>query len=166
MFSRGGSMFIPVEKTNEKEKNYALLLETLPFYLNDTDPWYTTLSNTSAMLNYFMDDINWIGFYKAEGEKLYLAPFAGLPACTEIMIGRGVCGVSAEKLETLIVEDVHAFEGHIACDSRSQSEIVVPIVKEGTLFGVLDIDAPIKGRFDAVDRKYLEDVVRVIVDKL
>ena len=159
-------MFIPIEKTNDKFKNYELLLETLPFYLNEGDPWYTTLSNASAMLNYFMDDINWVGFYKLEGEKLYLAPFNGLPACTEIMLGRGVCGVSASKEETIIVKDVHAFEGHIACDSNSQSEIVVPLVKGEQLFGVLDIDSPVKNRFDDTDQQYLEAVVRVIVDKL
>jgi len=159
-------MFIPVEKATTKEAQYKQLLEILPFYLNDTDPWYTTLSNASAMLDYFMDDINWVGFYKLENDKLYLAPFAGLPACTEIMIGRGVCGVSAKNKETILVQDVHAFEGHIACDSRSESEIVVPIVIDNNLFGLPDIDAPLKNRFDETDKHYLEAVVRVIVDKL
>ncbi|MDR4969391.1 MAG: GAF domain-containing protein, partial [Acholeplasmataceae bacterium] len=126
----------------------------------------TMLSNVSALLNVFMDEINWVGFYLKDDEKLYLGPFQGLPACTEIKIGQGVCGTSAAKKETLIVDDVHAFPGHIACDGASQSEIVVPIVIDNEVYGVIDVDSPVKNRFNALDKRLLEKVATYIVDFL
>ncbi|MFP4077680.1 MAG: GAF domain-containing protein [Candidatus Izemoplasmataceae bacterium] len=159
-------MFIPVEKSADKETNYQKLLETLPYYLNADEPWYTTLSNAAGIIDYFLDDVNWVGFYIREESQLFLGPFQGLPACTKIFFGRGVCGTAAEKGETVVVRDVDAFEGHIACDSNSKSEIVVPLFKSGVLFGVLDIDSPEEARFDATDRLALEKVARVIVDNL
>ncbi|MGM0436141.1 MAG: GAF domain-containing protein [Bacillota bacterium] len=159
-------MFIPVEKSEDKLENYKRLIDTLPYYLNDTDPWYTTLSNAASILNYFLDDVNWVGFYLNESDALYLGPFQGLAACTKIMMGNGVCGTAAKNEETLVVEDVNQFEGHITCDSNSQSEIVVPFKKEGLLFGVLDIDSPKKMRFDEADKENLEKVMDIVVDKL
>ncbi|MFW6284937.1 MAG: GAF domain-containing protein [Bacillota bacterium] len=159
-------MFIPVEKSADKKTNYQKLLDTLPYYLNQDEPWYTTLSNAVAIIDYFLDEVNWVGFYMREESQLFLGPFQGLPACTKIFFGRGVCGTAAEKGETVVVKDVDMFEDHIACDSNSKSEIVVPLFKAGVLFGVLDIDSPKKARFDTEDRESLEKVARVIVDNL
>ncbi len=159
-------MFIPVEKSDNPQTNYERLLETLPFYINDSDPWYTTLANASSVLDYFLDDINWVGFYVMHGEDLFLGPFQGKAACTKILMGSGVCGHAAIKKETVRIDDVEQFDGHITCDADSKSELVIPLVKKGKLIGVLDIDAPIKGRFKKVDQDYLEKVVQVIVDNL
>ncbi len=159
-------MFVPVEKADNKEDNYRLLLEYLPYYINRTDPWYTTLANAAAVLRYFIDEVNWIGFYIRQDQMLYLGPFQGLAACTQIQIGHGVCGQAAQQKSTLRVDDVHAFDGHITCDAASESEIVLPIMKDETLFGVLDIDAPVKNRFEAVDQVFLEKVVALLVDFL
>lgn len=157
-------MFVPIEKSNDKAKNYEILLENLTHFLYEGDTFVTTLSNLSAYLNYFLDEINWVGFYLFDGEKLTLGPFQGLPACTEIKLGNGVCGSSAQERKTYVVKDVHLFPGHIACDSNSNSEIVVPIVKNNTLVGVLDIDSPIKSRFNDTDQRYLEKVIEKLVD--
>jgi L-methionine (R)-S-oxide reductase len=159
-------MFVAIEKSKNKAKNYKTLLENLEFYIVKQDRRVTTLSNLSAYLNYFLDDINWVGFYLFDGEKLYLGPFQGLPACTQIKIGAGVCGTSAKEKKTIIVKDVHDFPGHIACDGNSNSEIVIPIVKNNELIGVLDIDSPIKNRFDNTDKEYLEQVIDKLVDIL
>lgn len=159
-------MFIPVEKSADKETNYRKLLETIPYYLNKDEPWYTTLSNAAAIIEYFLDDVNWTGFYIREESQLFLGPFQGLPACTKIFFGRGVVGTAAKNGESLVVRDVEQFEGHIACDSNSKSEIVVPLFKDGALFGVLDIDSPRESRFDETDREFLEKTARVIVDNL
>lgn len=120
------------------------------------------LANTSSLIFGYFDRINWAGFYLMEDGKLVLGPFQGKPACIEIAVGRGVCGTVAMRDETVIVEDVHCFEGHIACDSDSESEIVIPIHKNGKLFGVLDIDSPVKHRFTDVEKKELEETVRVL----
>ena len=157
-------MFIPVKKSKDKTENYEIMLENLTHFLYEGDTSITTYSNVSAFLNYFLDDINWVGFYLYDGVKLYLGPFQGLPACTEIRLGSGVCGESAKERKTLIVKDVNAFEGHIACDSNSESEIVIPIIKNELLIGVLDIDSPMKNRFDEIDQVYLEKVIDKLVD--
>jgi len=162
----GDIMFIPVKKSKNKTENYEIMLDSLKHFLYEGDTSITTLSNLSAFLNYFLDDINWVGFYLFDDEKLYLGPFQGLPACTEIRLGNGVCGNSAKDRKTYVVNDVHSFPGHIACDSNSESEIVVPIVKNDVLIGVLDIDSPIKNRFDEIDKLYLEKVINKLVDIL
>ncbi|MGQ0514707.1 GAF domain-containing protein, partial [Bacillus sp. D-CC] len=120
-------------------------------------------SNASALLNQFLDRVNWVGFYVTEGNQLVLGPFQGMPACVRIPFGRGVCGVAAETKTTQLVADVHQFPGHIACDSASNSEIVVPIIKDGNVIGVLDIDSPEKNRFDEVDQRYLEKFVETLL---
>ncbi len=127
--------------------------------------WFTNLANASALLMSHLPEINWAGFYlHCEGE-LVLGPFQGRPACLRIALGKGVCGTAAAKRETLLVPDVEAFPGHIACDTRSRSEIVVPMFSGGRLVGVLDIDSPKLARFDTADRAGLEELVRVWIEK-
>jgi GAF domain-containing protein len=157
-------MFVPIEKGKTKIENYDILLQNLDYFLSKEDKVVTTYSNLSAYLNYFLDDINWVGFYLLQNDKLILGPFQGLPACTQIKVGSGVCGNAALSMVTYVVNDVDLFPGHIGCDSNSASEIVVPIIKENRLFGVLDIDSPQKNRFDDVDKKYLEKVISKLVD--
>ncbi|MCM3250604.1 GAF domain-containing protein [Priestia aryabhattai] len=124
------------------------------------------LANASALLNQFLNEVNWVGFYLMEDGELVLGPFQGLPACVRIPLGKGVCGTAAQNQKTERIEDVHAFPGHIACDAASQSEIVVPIVRDGQLLGVLDIDSPIKNRFDEIDQQYLEEFVKELTSFL
>lgn len=157
-------MFTAIPKGTNKKETYEILLSHLDHYIVRDDALITTLSNLSAYLNYFLDDINWVGFYLFDGEQLFLGPFQGLPACTRIAIGEGVCGNAAKDRMTYVVKDVDAFPGHIACDSASKSEIVVPIIVKDKLWGVLDIDAPTLARFDQVDRLNLEKVVGKLVD--
>ena len=120
------------------------------------------LANVSALINERFDRLNWAGFYVMKEGKLVLSSFQGKVACVEIKIGRGVCGTAVEKDETLVVDDVHKFPTHIACDSASNSEIVIPIHLGGEIFGVLDIDSPEFSRFSGEDRKELEDAVKVL----
>lgn len=124
------------------------------------------LANASALLYDVLDDLNWVGFYWMENGKLVLGPFQGKPACIEIAVGRGVCGTAVQENRTQLVEDVHRFPGHIACDSASNSEIVVPIRKDGVIAGVLDIDSPSLGRFTEEDRVGLEAFVRILERQL
>lgn len=147
---------------SDLEAFYDLCKAQLQSLLDDEANIITSLSNMSALIHYMMDHINWVGFYLAEGDELVLGPFQGLPACTRIKIGNGVCGTSAKLLETVNVPDVDAFPGHIACDSASKSEIVIPIRNKGTLYGVLDIDSPIPNRFSAVDQLHLEQLVHIL----
>jgi L-methionine (R)-S-oxide reductase len=149
--------------SSSREKNYDLLIKQLKALVEDEKNAIANFSNASALLNQFLDRVNWVGFYLMEDGELVLGPFQGLPACVRIPLGKGVCGTAASKQETLRVEDVHAFPGHIACDAASQSEIVVPIVKDGTVIGVLDIDSPEKNRFDELDQRKLEEFVEVLV---
>ena len=120
------------------------------------------LSNLSALLWQELEDINWMGFYKMEDEKLVLYPFQGKPACIEIPIGKGVCGTAVAEGKTQLVYNVHDFPGHIACDSASNAEVVVPLWKEGKIWGVLDIDSPTIGRFTEKDKLGLEKVAKAI----
>ena len=124
------------------------------------------LSNVSAAIWQEMDRINWAGFYLMEGGKLVLGPFQGKPACIEIAVGKGVCGTAVAERKTQLVENVHQFPGHIACDCASNSEIVVPIYKNGEVFGVLDIDSPYYARFTAEDQAGMEELVRVLEKNL
>ncbi len=120
------------------------------------------LANASALLYQTLDNLNWAGFYLMENGQLVLGPFQGKTACIEIPVGRGVCGTSVERGETILVKNVHEFPGHIACDSASNSEIVVPIRKNGEIIGVLDIDSPLLGRFTEDDQAGLEKFVRIL----
>ena len=131
--------------------------------LTDGIPYETAnLANASALRWQHLPDINWAGFYKMENGILVLGPFQGKPACIEIPVGRGVCGAAVAEDKTQLVYDVHQFPGHIACDCASNSEIVVPIHVDGKIWGVLDIDSPLVGRFTEADQEGLEAVVRVL----
>lgn len=145
-------------------KFYAQLKAELEAYLSDERDWLVNLANASALLYQRLPEINWAGFYLWRGEGLVLGPFQGKPACTRITLGRGVCGATAKARTTTVVPDVHAYPGHIACDSASASEIVVPLLLEGErLLGVLDLDSPRLARFDAEDAAGLEAFVQRLI---
>ncbi len=151
----------------KREEQYQLVEKQLRALLEGEHNTIANLSNASALLNQFLEKTNWVGFYLVEGNELVLGPFQGLPACVRIPFGKGLCGTAALNKETVRVEDVHQFPGHIACDAASQSEIVIPLLKEdGTLIGVLDIDSPEKNRFDELDQTYLELFVSTLVKYL
>lgn len=153
--------------TGTREENYGLVKKQLQALLHDEKNQVANLSNASALLNQFLDRVNWVGFYLLDtNNELVLGPFQGLPACIRIPLGKGVCGTAALKKETLLVEDVNQFPGHIACDAASQSEIVVPLLKGEQLIGVLDIDSPELNRFDRLDQQKLEEFVEVLVTYL
>ncbi|KAB2457785.1 GAF domain-containing protein [Bacillus sp. CH126_4D] len=156
-------MFTKESYAGSREEQYGTVIKQLDALLTGEPNVVANLSNASALLNQFLDRVNWVGFYVTEGNQLVLGPFQGMPACVRIPFGRGVCGVAAETKTTQVVADVHQFPGHIACDSASNSEIVVPIVKEGTVIGVLDIDSPEKNRFDEVDQRFLEKFVETLL---
>lgn len=150
-------MFNGVNYSESIEKNYELVIKQLKALLDGEDDLIANLSNASALLNQFLSDINWVGFYLTKDKnQLVLGPFQGLPACVRIPFGRGVCGTAAANNETLRIADVHQFPGHIACDAASNSEIVIPLVKNDEVIGVLDIDSPLKERFNETDEKYLK----------
>lgn len=153
-----------IDKINfeTKEQLYKFMNIKLTGLIGSEEDWLANLSNASALLWLLLDDINWSGFYLHRNGKLILGPFQGKPACVNIDIGKGVCGTAASTRTTQVVKNVHDFPGHIACDSASNSEIVVPIVHNGELMGVLDIDAPIHNRFDDVDRQGLEKFVEIL----
>ncbi len=142
--------------------DYKLLCSQLKSLSEGVENNITILSNAAALLWYSLEGINWAGFYLFENGELVLGPFQGKPACVKIPLGKGVCGTAAEENKTLRVDDVHSFKGHIACDSASNSEIVIPVNKNGALFGVLDIDSPHFARFGGEDEKGLEDFVKTL----
>ncbi len=145
---------------------YHEILLSLDSLLQNAPTPLAKLSNAAALLNVYLDNINWVGFYLAEGERLTLGPFQGLPACDTILLTQGVCGKAATTQSIQRVDDVHQFPGHIACDAKSQSEIVLPIMQQDQLYAVLDIDAPVKGRFDQKDELYLSQVVKILEKNL
>lgn len=149
-----------------KQDAYRRLIDALPTLFSPKTPWLTFLSNLSGELKQRFEAISWVGFYLFDGEKLIVGPYQGLPACEEIALGRGVCGTAAAKGVTLVVPDVHQFPGHIACDSGSRSEIVVPMVQRGRLLGVLDLDSQRLAAFDEIDRTELETIVEFIVNTI
>lgn len=155
-------MFQQVTYSKERTDSYELLIQQLKALSEGEKDTVAILANASALLNQFYDQINWVGFYLWKDDELVLGPFQGLPACIRIPYGRGVCGTAVKEEKTQLVPDVHAFPGHIACDAASQSEIVVPIFFEDQPFGVLDIDSPVKNRFDETDQKYLEKFVETL----
>ena len=146
--------------------DYSEINAMLASIIEDVPYTMTNLANASALLNEKLDGINWVGFYTIKDGRLVLGPFQGKVACTIIPMGKGVCGTAAEKDSTQVVPDVHKFAGHIACDSASNSEIVIPMHRGGTVFGVLDIDSPLFNRFDENDRKGLEEFVRILEKSL
>ena len=154
-----------IDRALPKPALYRDLAKSLESLLDgETDP-LAKLANTSAILAGALERINWC-FYVLRSGELILGPFQGKPACVRIALGHGVCGTAAARRETLVVPDVNAFPGHIACDAASRSEIVVPILHDGQLRGVLDVDSPEKARFDAEDRAGLEEFVRVLTPRI
>ncbi len=147
----------------DKPAGYRQLAAALAALLSaERDP-IANLANTAALLFEALPGVNWAGFYLLRGAELVLGPFQGKPACVRIALGRGVCGTAAEQRRTQVVPDVHAFPGHIACDGASRSEVVVPLLADGRLLGVLDIDSPEPGRFDALDAEGLERIAEVLL---
>lgn len=146
--------------------NKKVVLAQLAGLVKDEPNWIANLSNASALLNETLDEINWVGFYLWEeaSEQLVLGPFQGKVACIRIDSGKGVCGTSFESEETIIVPDVNEFPGHIVCDAASQSEIVIPLIKDGKAIGVLDVDAPIKNRFGDDEKELLEAFVEILLN--
>jgi L-methionine (R)-S-oxide reductase len=155
-------MFSVANYSGTLEEQYQTVAKQLKALIEDEPNRIANLANASALLAQFLKNINWVGFYLYDGKELVLGPFQGLPACIRIPLGKGVCGTAAENGQTILVEDVNAFPGHIACDAASQSEIVVPIKKEGALIGVLDIDSPTTHRFSEEDQKGLEKFIEVL----
>lgn len=140
--------------------DYDLLAEQAEAFCEDTPDEVAAMANLSSLIYYTLDRLNWAGFYRVKGEELILGPFQGKVACIRIAKGRGVCGTAWKEDRVLVVPDVHAFPGHIACDGDSQSEIVVPIHRGGEVIGVLDIDSPVLNRFDDADREGLTALVQ------
>lgn len=147
----------------DKTALYAQLQKELAALLEGERDLIANTANCAALLYHALPDLNWAGFYFLKGSDLVLGPFQGQPACVRIGQGRGVCGAAALAQQTVVVPNVHEFPGHIACDSASNSEIVVPLIKDGHLIGVLDLDSPLLARFDAVDRAGLEQIAHVLV---
>jgi len=156
-------MFTHISYEGSSLQKYNTLCNQLEALLEGENDLVANLSNASALLNQFLEQINWVGFYLMKNGELVLGPFQGLPACVRIPMGRGVCGTAAYKKETILVDDVHEFPGHIACDARSNSEIVIPLIKNDEVIGVLDIDSPIKKRFSKEDQKGLEQFVESLL---
>lgn len=159
-------MFENIAYSGTREEQYKTALSQLKSLIADEPDRVANLANASALLKKCLNDTNWAGFYLYDGKELVLGPFQGLPACIRIPLGKGVCGTSASERRTLRIADVHEFPGHIACDAASNSEIVVPLVKGDTLIGVLDIDSPLKERFDAEDQAFLEEFAEILVGAL
>ncbi|MEV2915772.1 GAF domain-containing protein [Paenibacillus larvae] len=158
-------MFEHIPYSGTKEEQYNQVIHQLGALIQDEPNRIANLANASALLRQFLDDINWVGFYLTDTERgeLVLGPFQGLVACVRIPFGKGVCGTAARDRKTLRVADVHAFPGHIGCDAASRSEIVVPMIEDGNVIGVLDIDSPLQDRFDETDEQMLQEFVRVLL---
>ncbi len=156
-------MFTKIRYEGPIAEQYHSLTKQLDALLTGETDYIANLSNASALLNQFLTNINWVGFYILQGEELVLGPFQGLPACVRIPTGRGVCGTAVAQKETIVVKDVHEFPGHIACDAASQSEIVIPLIKNGEVIGVLDIDSPVVNRFSQDDQDGLELFVNTLL---
>lgn len=146
-----------------KKEVYQHLAEQARALLNGERDFIANAANFSALLYQALPDVNWVGFYLHKNGELVLGPFQGQPACVRIAIGKGVCGTAAQQRQTILVENVHEFPGHIACDTASNSEIVVPLVKDEKLIGVLDLDSPLPARFDDDDAAGLNQLVEIFL---
>jgi L-methionine (R)-S-oxide reductase len=154
----------PAKQHGSKSALYAELLEQANALFEGEHDFIANAANLSALLFHSLPDLNWAGFYFLKEEGLVLGPFQGKPACVRIAMGRGVCGTAARERHTILVPDVNAFPGHIACDAASASEVVVPLVKGNKLIGVLDLDSPRMGRFQEIDARGLEEVARIFLE--
>ena len=156
----------PLIEGTTKRELYANLLLQLRSLVAEEHDLIANAANLSSLLYHSVPDLNWAGFYFHKNEELVLGPFQGQPACVRIAIGKGVCGTAAQQRQTIIVDNVHDFPGHIACDSASNSEIVVPIIKDKQLVGVLDLDSPSMGRFDEEDARGLNELVDAFTESI
>lgn len=146
-------MFSRIEYKGTLKEQYELLAKQLDALIDGEEDFIANLSNASSLLNQFLTDVNWVGFYIVKNNELVLGPFQGLPACVRIPFGKGVCGTAVSENKTMVINNVHEFPGHIACDANSNSEIVIPIRKDGQIIGVLDIDSPKFNRFNETDEQ-------------
>ncbi len=152
------------QRENSKAELYASLAAQVRSLFADERDFIANAANLSSLLYHSLPDLNWAGLYIYKRDELVLGPFQGKPACVRIALGKGVCGTAAEHQQTILVDNVHDFPGHIACDTASNSEIVVPIIKEEKLIGVLDLDSPSVGRFDDEDAQGLNKLVGILVE--
>jgi len=159
-------MFTSSLLSGTKPEQYAQLAEQARALLHGERDRTANAAQLSALLYHALPDLNWAGFYFFDGTELVVGPFQGLPACVRIPLDKGVCGAAATTRTTQRIDDVHAFPGHIACDSASNSELVVPLVKDGALVGVLDLDSPVHARFDVVDQEGLEAIAHLFLEAL
>lgn len=150
--------------STSKRDLYASLAQQLAALLQGEPDAIANAANMSALIYHLLPDLNWSGFYFMRGPELVLGPFQGKVACVRIAVGRGVCGTAVERRASVVVPDVDAFPGHIACDGASRSELVVPLIKNGQVFGVLDLDSPYPNRFDEEDREGCERLVQIYLD--
>jgi L-methionine (R)-S-oxide reductase len=143
---------------------YGILKKQLATICDTERNFITNASNFTALLFNNLSDINWVGFYFMNNGALKLGPFQGKPACIDISLGKGVCGTSAQREEAIIVDDVHEFPGHIACDEKSRSELVIPLHFNNIIIGVLDIDSPVKSRFSEADKNGIEELLDILIE--
>ncbi|MFN4136681.1 MAG: GAF domain-containing protein [Novosphingobium sp.] len=153
--------FAPVEGQTKAQLHADLVEAARALIAGETDG-VANMANLAALIWQFLPDLNWAGFYRAVGDELVLGPFIGKPACIRIPFGRGVCGAAADSGKTQLVPDVHAFPGHIACDSASRSELVVPVIRDGRVIAVVDLDSPLPARFDEDDAQGIEALAHAI----
>lgn len=159
-------MFATSTLSGSKPEQYAQLVEQARAMMHGEPDRIANAANLSALVFNGLPDLNWAGFYFYDGTELVVGPFQGLPACVRIALGRGVCGTAASTRQTQLVDDVHAFPGHIACDAASRSEVVVPLYLGDELVGVLDIDSPVPRRFDADDQRGFEALAQVYLEAI
>jgi GAF domain-containing protein len=157
---------ISINKILDDDERYKLLIPQLKSLLAKEDNLISNLSNFTAVIKDTFEKVSWVGFYLFDGQKLYLGPFQGKVACTNIEIGKGVCGSSAARRETIIVPDITEFLDHISCDSKSKSEIVVPLIKNDRLLGVLDLDSYNYDSFSKIDEEYLEEMCKFLGEEI
>lgn len=149
-----------------RKEYYSDFLKQLKSLLEDEKDWLANLANTASLIYNLIPKLNWVGFYLMDSEEeMVLGPFQGQPACVRIKVGSGVCGTAVSERKTQLVENVHEFNGHIACDPASKSELVIPLEIEGTIVGVLDLDSPAEARFNKEDKDYLEKAVKILIEE-
>jgi L-methionine (R)-S-oxide reductase len=159
----GSGSCSPALRTGDLYSELSVQLDSL---LSGEPDFIANLANTAAVIYHTLPSVNWAGFYLVRGSELVLGPFQGKPACARIPFGRGVCGTAAVRRKSIVVPDVHAFPGHIACDAASRSELVVPLIRDQSLIGVLDLDSPLPARFDAGDQAGCEALIKVLLSHL
>ncbi|MFI7001389.1 GAF domain-containing protein [Nocardia sp. NPDC050175] len=158
--------FTVADLTGDRTEQYQQLAAQAQALVADEPDRVANAANVASLVFHALPDLNWVGFYFYDGNELVVGPFQGKPACVRIAIGKGVCGTAAQTRETQLVPDVHAFPGHIACDAETRSEVVIPLVHNGALIGVFDLDSPKPDRFDDIDKDGLESVAKAFLDSL